>query len=118
MPTERQCSRQVYRSGIFQGHPCRKKASVERGGRLYCAIHDPVRIRTKNAEKDRLIQAEVDRKIADLGWQQAAHRVCSGVDTLTLQNLGNGWLEKTLKARGQGRQSCEARLRRRMPPGV
>ena len=51
---ENKCSKIVYgseRFASFNGHNCAKKATVERGGKSYCTIHDPERIALKDKER-------------------------------------------------------------------
>lgn len=46
------CSEHVY-TGTWGGSSCSLKAKVERDGKGYCTIHDPVRRAEKRAERDR-----------------------------------------------------------------
>ena len=51
---ENKCSKIVYgseRFASFNGHNCAKKATVERGGKSYCTIHDPEKIALKDKER-------------------------------------------------------------------
>lgn len=65
------CSVRVYpsdRAGSFHGHMCSKAAKVEREGKWYCGIHDPVLLAAKATERHTKWEAEyaASRKRNDL----------------------------------------------------
>jgi hypothetical protein len=49
--TQRRCCETF--SDPYGFRQCRNPAKVERGGNLYCGIHNPVRVEAKRAEADR-----------------------------------------------------------------
>ena len=51
-------------AGNYAGS-CFNKAKVERSGKWYCGVHDPVRQAEKQAERDRLHQLELAQSKAD-----------------------------------------------------
>lgn len=55
---EEKCCKTVWTAGamkkerfIWHSRPCSRKAKVERDGRFYCGIHDPVRIKRIDTAK-------------------------------------------------------------------
>lgn len=48
---EKQCSQQIWWDDWHQGQ-CSKSAVVERGGKVYCKIHDPEYIKQKGAKRE------------------------------------------------------------------
>ena len=58
------CSATVYRSGVFCGYQCLNKPKVERDGKLYCSVHDPVRIAEKRNAKEEKWKRQWDIKTA------------------------------------------------------
>lgn len=55
------CEAAVWARGYFRTYACGKTAKVERDGKWYCGIHDPVRLAEKRAARD----AEYDRRYAE-----------------------------------------------------
>jgi uncharacterized Zn finger protein (UPF0148 family) len=49
--TERRCCEKISDTYGFQ--QCRNPAKVERDGKLYCGVHNPVRVDARRAEADR-----------------------------------------------------------------
>jgi len=58
------CSETVY-SGGFGGYNCSRNATVLRGDKYYCTIHDIVRHAEKRKERNRLWQEKWDRERAE-----------------------------------------------------
>jgi hypothetical protein len=65
---------------------------VERDGKPYCTVHDPVRREKIHKEKMLQEDARWKKKEQSYNWEKAANALCSGVDTQTLERLGSGWL--------------------------
>jgi hypothetical protein len=76
--------------------PCGRNASVERDGKHYCKMHDPVARREKWDAKMEALNKKWDAQRDEANWKQAACAVCSGVDRQTLERLGSGWLAKQM----------------------
>ncbi|MCK9524330.1 MAG: hypothetical protein M0R49_00160 [Limnochordia bacterium] len=58
---------------VFDGwhsHPCGNKASVEREGKFYCKVHDPVRIEEKAKIRDKEVE---ERRIERNRWIVLGH---------------------------------------------
>jgi hypothetical protein len=79
-----------------QWSKCGRHAVMKHDGRHYCGMHDPVKRRAKQAERDAQWRAKFDAEIEHLKWKQAAQDLCFGVDRQTLERLGSGWLAKYL----------------------
>ncbi len=47
-----QCSFTVYTGDTFRGHQCGHKGKVERDGKWYCGIHDPVAVAKRDKERE------------------------------------------------------------------
>ena len=54
------CAERVYPSGSWCGHDCTKTVKVERDGKWYCGIHDPVKVAEKRAERAAAARARMD----------------------------------------------------------
>lgn len=72
-PDLKRCRASVHRDGSFGICQCSRAGKIERAGHLFCSIHDPVAVKTKNAarkaawdaewaEKNRISQLEADRR--------------------------------------------------------
>ena len=64
MNTKKECSEKVYPNdqwGAFHPHPCKIKAVIDRAGKSYCRLHDPVEKEKKEKER---------RKQYDKEWAQ------------------------------------------------
>lgn len=62
---KQQCSATVYPKeqwGAFHGHGCARKATIERDGKWYCGLHDPVNVKLRE-DKNSLI--------ANAKWEEA-----------------------------------------------
>jgi len=47
IPKDAKCCKRVLSPSGFVGHRCGKRAKVERNGKFYCGIHDPVAVQAK-----------------------------------------------------------------------
>jgi hypothetical protein len=62
------CSKKVYGGGMFKGSQCTKRATVTIDGKPYCTIHDPERVKRKNAERQARWLKE--RDVADAAYSK------------------------------------------------
>jgi hypothetical protein len=44
--------------GSFHGYQCSKNATVERDGKKYCGIHDPVKVKARRAKNAGIAEAK------------------------------------------------------------
>jgi uncharacterized Zn finger protein (UPF0148 family) len=59
MATEKhQCSKQIYSGITLNGRRCEINAKVERDGKWYCGIHDPVAVKAKRDAQEAKWRAE------------------------------------------------------------
>lgn len=63
------CTTLVYSSWSIRWGGCGKPAKVERNGRWYCGIHDPVKLAAKRAERDAKYERWATRREWDLKLQ-------------------------------------------------
>lgn len=56
------CCALVWSAGAWRSYPCQKPAKVERDGKHYCGIHDPVRRAEKQAVRDAEFSARIESK--------------------------------------------------------
>jgi uncharacterized Zn finger protein (UPF0148 family) len=61
----RECCARVWQTGRFRSAPCAKPPKVERDGKWFCAIHDPIRIEERNKAREAKWDAE---------WRESAKR--------------------------------------------
>jgi len=68
------CSARTWPEGSFHSYPCRKRASIERDGKWYCGIHDPVAKAEKQAARDAKWQTKWEaRKARQAAEEQQAN---------------------------------------------
>jgi hypothetical protein len=84
------CSVTVYptdRFGSFHGYQCHKKATVEREGKKYCKIHDPVIVQQRREERYK--KWDADNKISQEKFRrtQAMIKACEDVPTEVLEKI-------------------------------
>jgi len=65
------CCEQVYSGSPYFPYTCGKTAKVERDGKHYCGIHDPVRRAEKQREKREAWDAEYEAKKQKLAKEKA-----------------------------------------------
>ncbi len=76
------CKVQVRNEGMWPSyHPCKFKGIIERDGEWYCKKHDPVAIKEKYEQQDKLDEEEYKRK--DEQWQRdiAMNHYCKNLTT-------------------------------------
>lgn len=49
---DKQCCEKVWGAGVWHTHQCKRKAVIEKDGKLYCKIHDPEYIKAKDKKKE------------------------------------------------------------------
>ena len=81
--------------GIFHGHQCTRKATVERDGKHYCTIHDPVRIQEKREARHKKWDEESKANGEKWHREDTIREACKDVSTITLEKIK----VKTLLAR-------------------
>src|SRR5690606_6555200 len=64
MSEKKMCVKQNH--GGAGWYPCGNRAKVERGGKWYCGVHDPVRLAKKMQERDAKWRREADER--DTRW--------------------------------------------------
>lgn len=62
-----QCCKEVWRSGTWRPGRCSKPGKIEREGKFYCSVHDPVARSARNAERDARWAAE--REASDRAYR-------------------------------------------------
>ena len=78
-PTPVRCEKHVWGSIDFHGHQCHKKAVVEREGKHYCKLHDPIAMKAKADAS----MAAYDQKWAAVGQKnKEIQRKLNAYDTL------------------------------------
>lgn len=82
MDNKQQCQAMVW-SG-YNRYRCSKNAKVEREGKCYCNIHDPVRIAEKRKIKDREFEEEYKLKREKSEYKNYAVKYCKS-QGLTLE---------------------------------
>ena len=58
------CCAMVITHGLnfLRKHHCRNKGSIERDGKLYCGIHDPVAVDIRRAAKKEVLDRKLSKK--------------------------------------------------------
>ena len=84
----KQCSA-TYFSG-WSRYRCSKNAKVERDGKSFCTIHDPVRIEEKRDKRHKEYQERANKKEEIREYNENAIKYCKSKG-LTLEELKKGW---------------------------
>lgn len=63
----------------FESAECSYRASIERNGKRYCHIHDPVRIKARRDAASARYQAQTDARIAVDTRHNLEHAACLGI---------------------------------------
>jgi hypothetical protein len=77
------CCASVWPSGGLRGHPCGRTAKVERDGKWYCGIHDPVAQAKRNVARHERGRWESDRRDLVYKKQAAAAEIVAQVMNCT-----------------------------------
>jgi len=82
------CSKRVSIPGRWFGtKQCENKAKVNREGKFYCTIHDPLRIKQKSEVKEKLWEAQQQRQEKEFKRRQLEIEYCKA---LTNEQLKQG----------------------------
>jgi uncharacterized Zn finger protein (UPF0148 family) len=76
------CCAEVFQSYGMQRYPCPNKAKVERDGKHYCGVHDPVRLAEKAAIRE--AKAEAEREESSARWRAQTERTARAFMALGL----------------------------------
>jgi hypothetical protein len=93
MSDKKPCCVRVYpncRAGSFRGHMCQKAAKVEREGKWYCGIHDPVTAEDKRAQRHAAWEVEYEASKAKNRLQSAAPDLLFALKNLLAVKNGEG----------------------------
>jgi hypothetical protein len=77
-------------------HRCSRRSKVERNGKHYCGIHDPVRVAEKDAARKAKWDAERKASHEIYRRETAVENLCADVSTDQLEALGKGWVKLVL----------------------
>ncbi len=96
------CCKRVWGSGSFTGHICGKTAKVEREGKSYCGMHDPVRVAEKDA--DRAAKRDANWAVKERHWAESeamrkSHPLLLSALTQIMRDLPHkrDWLDPVLE---------------------
>src|SRR5262249_22329626 len=96
-----QCSAKVPSGRTY--YACMNRAKVERGGKWYCAIHDPERVKTKQAKWEADFQKRWDQQRADENAaEERARRLGMGRPPLRRKGKGPRRLQGRRGPAGRG----------------
>lgn len=76
-PTPSQCAATAFDGRMT--YPCSKLAKVERKGKSYCTIHDPVRVQARRDKSDAEFRAKSDKESARHQRISACLHACEGL---------------------------------------
>ncbi len=71
MENQRCCHRKI---DGFDFWPCRNRGKVERNGKFYCGVHDPVAVAEKRAARNVILKLQADARRAEIAREERAHR--------------------------------------------
>lgn len=88
----RRCCTRVY-DGTFSGHMCQKAPKVERSGKWYCHVHDPIAVQEKNEIRQARWRAESEASNKRYRLERAASEMLALlVESQT--SIGGDWRER------------------------
>ncbi len=94
------CCKQILNAGMWSSyHQCSRKSVVERDGKHYCKIHDPVLRSEKQAATHAKWSEEMEKKQRAFDRTKAMQSACEGLTTAQLEQLGIGGVAKLLRDR-------------------
>lgn len=84
MDNKNRCEEMLFRN--WNRYQCRKTAKVQREGKWYCTIHDPIRIKEKSEQRDEKWNEEWRIKQEKQDYEDFAVQYCKSQE-LSLQQL-------------------------------
>ena len=73
--------------GCFHQHQCPHNAVIERDGRSFCKIQDPVEVEKRRNERDKKWSNQWTKEKEDLRRLQVMHKACEDVPTEILETI-------------------------------
>lgn len=95
--TTHTCEAVRWQRGHFHSYVCGKPAKIERDGKWYCGIHDPVRVDTKRAERDAEVNRQWAVRTAQRNLEHAAPEMKAALEFI-LANSGDPVMENVARA--------------------
>ena len=92
MEEKQRCEERVWGSGSYKSHQCYRDAKVERDGKHYCTIHDPVRIEEKRKAKEDKWNKEFSERREKQEYKNSAAAYCKKKG-LTFEQLNDALME-------------------------
>jgi len=83
----KKCQGRVLGSGGWHSYQCGNKPKVERDGKLYCGVHDPIRLQKKREEKQKEWKEEYRKKEAIWDRRRIMEKYFEGVSTEEIENM-------------------------------
>lgn len=101
---ETQCCEQVHNGPYSVSfHRCARKVSVERDGKPYCKIHDPVAVRERRRKSHDKFAKEQKIRVARLTLQEAAPKLPECLRDLLDATMGES-MEEIYQSRANARE--------------
>ena len=85
MKNKQRCEKLVWKG--WHGYPCRIPATVERGGKHYCRIHDPVYIEKKEQARRERFSLKYDNERLIFERQSLYEQILGGKTIPELKEL-------------------------------
>lgn len=98
------CCKRVYSGGRadFAGHQCTRNAKVEREGKHYCSLHDPIAVKAKHESQVAKWRKEDEEKRAKWNREAAMPDVLKFAQRILAELPTNrDWLDPQLEAFGR-----------------
>lgn len=73
---KQRCEEKVWDSSSWHSYQCTRNAKVERDGKHYCTIHDPIRIKEKQDKKHKKWKEKFEKESKDHEYQYSAVAYC------------------------------------------
>lgn len=89
------CCKGVRISGLsfYREKPCGRTARVERDGKYYCLMHDPVRCKMKSDKRDAAWRANYNARMKAANHKSSCVIACAGMaDPVTMVNALRGFV--------------------------
>ena len=85
----KKCSVKVWSD--WHNYPCSKKVTVERDGKHYCTIHDPVRIKNKDKERSDKWHKEMEENKKRRDFERLRSEQYPVMKSILEDLVNNGW---------------------------
>ena len=104
MNAKRKCSQHVFSGerGDIGGHPCPISATIERDGKMWCHVHDPVAVQKRRKRQEEGWREEREAQARKYRREEAAYESLSILREIIISlPARRDWLDPVLEKRAK-----------------